>query len=96
MAFNSVETLNCSLTRYLEEASRTDADNGKGQFSGAMLSFLGLFHPNQRSPDYRNMEGLIEMLAEQRHDDFLAELRRPCIQCPTEADCPVGKIVLKK
>lgn len=95
MALNSAEFFNCSLTRYLEEVSRIESENGKGQFSAAMLSFLGYFQPSYQIPDYRNLEGLMEVLTEQKLDDLLAEVKRPCIQCPNKVDCPVGRIVLK-
>jgi hypothetical protein len=95
MARNSATSLNCSLTRYLEETSGAEANNGKGQFAAAMLSFLGFHETGHQIIDYRNLEGLMEMLAEQQNDGLLSELRRPCMQCPIRADCLVGKIVLK-
>ena len=85
---------NCSLTRYLDEVSKSELNNGKAQVAAAMLYFLGFFNTNRKTPDYRSLQGLMEMLVAERHESYLEEIRNPCAHCPAQADCLVGKVVL--
>lgn len=95
MSFNSTACLNCPLTRYLEEVSALEADSGKAQVAAVMLSFFGFFRPDQETPEYQNLEGLMEMLAAEKYQELLEEIRKPCTQCSIVPDCLVKKIILK-
>lgn len=96
MALNSAENLNCSLTRLLEDVSSSEGDQINCRSTGAMLCLLGRFNRIKRVPDYRGLEKLMELLAEQKHDGLLTNIRSCCAQCSLEPECPVGKIILKK
>jgi hypothetical protein len=95
MAHNTTGPINCSLSRYLEDASRTGAGSTIGLISAVLLSFLENPGTNHQIPDYRNLIGLMEGIATQRQDGFRTELKKPCAQCPSKADCQVGNIILK-
>ena len=87
--------LNCALSRYLDEVISLDGNSGNAQFAAAFLSYLGYFHQNQSIPDYRNLEGLMEMLREEGHLVMLSDVTEKCRRCVTREDCGVGKIVLE-
>ena len=95
MSFKSVGCLDCALTRYLQEASKMASDHERAVFSAVTLSYLGYFQPNQQELDGRNLQQLTEMLAERGEESFPPEFQQHCMQCPSKAGCPVGKIILK-
>lgn len=72
-----------------------DVDGGEAQSAAVMFSYLGFFNAGQLMPDYRNLEGLMEMLVAQKHESFRAGIRKPCLHCLDKTDCPVGQVVLK-
>jgi|SRR5574343_1874063 hypothetical protein len=95
MSFKSVGCLDCALTRYLKEASEMESDHERAVFAAVTLSYLGYFQSDQQTLDGRNLQQLTEMLAERGEDSFPPDYQQRCMQCPSKAGCPVGKIVLK-
>lgn len=92
---DSTRRLNCPLTRHLEVVATLHQDSDKASLAALMLSFLGHVSPARGGPDFRNLGQLMEMLAEQRANGLHAELSNNCRQCPVQASCHVGRIVLK-
>jgi hypothetical protein len=95
MSFKSASCLDCSLTRYLKEASELESDHERAVFAAVTLSYLGYFRSDQQPLDARNLQQLTEMLEERGEDSFPPEFQQRCMQCPSKVGCPVGKIILK-
>lgn len=95
MSFKSVGFLDCSLTRYLKEASEMESDHERAVFAAVTLSYLGYFQSDIPALDDRNLQQLTEMLEERGQQDFPLECQQCCTQCPSKIACPVSKIVLK-
>lgn len=94
MSFKSAGCLDCLLTDYLKELSELESDREKAVFAAVMLSYLGYFQSDQMLDD-RSLQQLTEILAERGQDSLSADLQQRCMQCPSKANCPIGKIVLK-
>jgi hypothetical protein len=94
MSFKSTGCLDCLLTDYLKELSELESDQEKAVFAAVLLSYLGYFQFGQVLDD-RSLQQLTEILAERGQDSLSADLQQRCMQCPSKANCPIGKIVLK-
>lgn len=95
MSFKSVGCLDCALTRYLKEASEMESDHERAVFAAVTLSYLGYFQSEQKRLDERNLRQLTEMVEERGQGSFPPDYQQRCMQCPSKAGCPLGKIVLK-
>jgi hypothetical protein len=95
MSFKLAGCLDCSLTDYLKELSELESDREKAVFAAVVLSYLGYFQSDQETLDERNLRQLTDMLVERGQDSFPPDFQQRCMQCPSKANCPVGKIILK-
>ncbi|MBL8472004.1 MAG: hypothetical protein KF778_17685 [Rhodocyclaceae bacterium] len=85
-------TLDCALTRHLENESTEDGE--KAQFAAAILADLG--HFDLSSPNIKDLKHSIVLLSHQRDSGLCAEMRRACASCSRVTDCPVGAEVLER
>lgn len=88
-------SLNCTLTRYLEEASST-SNGGKAALSSAMLADIGFLIEQQGRPDASNLKTMFGTLISEGYITTLTEMTVLCKGCQDRADCGIGAIVLSK